>query len=104
MIAGAGMSLMLLPLTLTGTAGVGPEDSGAAAGLLNTSRQLGGAIGLAVLVTVAATATSGAASHSTHLVALGHGYHVAFLADAGVMLVAALAALALPRRGPTAIP
>jgi hypothetical protein len=96
---------MLLPITLTGTAGVNPEDAGAAAGLLNTARQLGGAIGLAVLVTVAATATATAtataqathaADHGTPLAALVHGYHVAFLVTAAVMLVAALAALALP--------
>jgi EmrB/QacA subfamily drug resistance transporter len=93
LVAGAGISLMLLPVTLAGTTGVNPEDAGAAAGLLNTGRQLGGAIGLAVLTTVAATATSRAAHHSTSLAALVHGYHVAFLADAGVMLVAALAAL-----------
>ena len=96
LVAGAGLSLMLLPVTLAGTAGVSPKDAGAAAGLLNTSRQLGGAIGLAVLVTVAATATTRAGGHSTYLDALVHGYHVAFLADAGIMLVAALAALALP--------
>jgi EmrB/QacA subfamily drug resistance transporter len=95
LVAGVGLSLMLLPVTLAGTAGVRPRDAGAAAGLLNTSRQLGGAIGLAVLVSVAATATTGA-SESTYLAALVHGYHVAFLAAAGVMLVAALAALALP--------
>ena len=58
LVAGVGLSLMLLPVTMAGTAGVSPRDAGAAAGLLNTSRQLGGAIGLAVLVTVAATATS----------------------------------------------
>jgi EmrB/QacA subfamily drug resistance transporter len=96
LIAGVGLSLMLLPVTLTGTAGVDPKDAGAAAGLLNTSRQLGGAIGLAVLVTVAATVTARDARHATHLTALVQGYHVAFLADAGVMVVAALAALALP--------
>jgi EmrB/QacA subfamily drug resistance transporter len=95
-VAGAGLGVMLLPVTMAGTVGVSPRDAGAAAGLLNTSRQLGGAIGLAVLVTVAATATSRASHHSTYVVALVHGYHVAFLADAGVMLVAALAALALP--------
>jgi EmrB/QacA subfamily drug resistance transporter len=100
LIAGAGMGLMLLPITLTGTAGVGPEDAGAAAGVLNTSRQLGGAIGLAVLSTVAATATTRAARHGSYVAAIVHGYHVAFLADAGIMLVAALAALALPRRDP----
>ena len=96
LVTGAGLSLMLLPVTLAGTAGVDPKDAGAVAGLLNTSRQLGGAIGLAVLTTVAATATTHAAHHATYLVALVHGYHVAFLADAGVMLVAALVALALP--------
>jgi len=96
LVAGIGISLMLLPVTLAGTAGVDPEDAGAAAGLLNTGRQLGGAIGLAVLTTVAATVTTRAAHHAPYLAALVHGYHVAFLADAAVMLVAALAALALP--------
>ena len=96
LVAGAGISLMLLPVTLVGTTGVNPKDAGAAAGLLNTARQLGGAIGLAVLVTVAASATTRAAHHATYLAALVHGYHVAFLATAAVMLVAALAALALP--------
>jgi hypothetical protein len=87
---------MLLPATLTGTTGVDPRDAGAAAGLLNTSRQLGGAIGLAVLSTVAATVTSHDARHAGYLAALVHGYHVAFLVNAGIMLIAALAALALP--------
>jgi MFS family permease len=87
---------MLLPVTMAGTTGVSPRDAGAAAGLLNTSRQLGGAIGLAVLVTVAATATNRASHTSTYLAAVVHGYHVAFLVAAGVMLVAALVALALP--------
>jgi EmrB/QacA subfamily drug resistance transporter len=96
LVAGVGLSLMLLAATITGTTGVEPKDAGAAAGLLSTSRQLGGAIGLAVLSTVAATATTRAARHATYPAALVHGYHVAFLADAAVMLVAALAALALP--------
>jgi MFS family permease len=96
LVAGLGMSLMLLAVTLVGTTGVTHKDAGAAAGLLNTSRQLGGAIGLAVLVTVAATSTSHAIRHSGSLAALVHGYHVAFLVDAGIMLVGALSALALP--------
>jgi EmrB/QacA subfamily drug resistance transporter len=99
--AGVGLSLMLLAVTLTSTAGVSPEDAGAAAGLLNTSRQVGGAIGLAALVTVAATATTSAARHAMSLTALVSGYHVAFIVAAGIMLAAAVAALALPRRGPT---
>jgi hypothetical protein len=97
LVSGAGISLMLLAVTLAGTAGVGAEDAGAAAGLLNSSRQLGGAIGLAVLSTVAATATSRAAQHAGSVAALVHGYHVAFLGAAAVMVVAAGAALALPR-------
>jgi MFS family permease len=96
LVAGTGLSLMLLAVTLTGTTGVSTEDAGAAAGLLNTSRQLGGALGLAVLVTVAATATTSAAHHATYLAALVSGYHVAFVVGACVMVVAALAALALP--------
>ncbi|GAA5189858.1 MFS transporter [Rugosimonospora acidiphila] len=96
LVAGAGISLMLLPITLAATTGVDPRDAGAASGLVNTARQLGGAIGLAVLVTVAATATTHAAGHSTRLVALVHGYHVAFLVNAAVLVLAALAALALP--------
>jgi EmrB/QacA subfamily drug resistance transporter len=96
LVAGLGISIMLPTISLTATIGVDPKDAGAAAGLLNTSRQIGGAIGLAVLVTVAATA----ANHDLHqagaLDALVHGYHVAFIVGACVMFVAALMALALP--------
>ncbi len=100
-VAGIGMGLMLPTVTVTGTTGAEPEDAGAAAGLLNTSRQLGGAVGLAVLTTVAATATTHAVHHSTYLAALVHGYRVAFLVSAAVMLAAALAALALPAAPPS---
>jgi EmrB/QacA subfamily drug resistance transporter len=96
LIAGIGISLMLPPITLTATIGVDPEDAGAAAGVLNTSRQIGGAIGLAVLTTVAATATTHAARHASYLVALVHGYHMAFVVGTAFMAAAALAALALP--------
>jgi hypothetical protein len=100
LIAGIGLGLMLPTITNTGTTGVAPQDAGAAAGVLNTSRQLGGAIGLAVLTTIAATATTHAIHHSTYVAALVHGYRVAFLVSAGIMLVAALASLALPGAGP----
>ena len=96
LVTGVGFSLMFPPISLSATIGVDPEDAGAAAGLLNTARQIGGAIGLAVLVTVAATATAHDVHRAPYLAALVHGYHVAFLVGAGVMLVAALAALALP--------
>jgi EmrB/QacA subfamily drug resistance transporter len=102
LVCGVGLSLMLLPVTLAANSGVGAKDAGAAAGLLNTARQLGGAVGLAVLTTIAATVTTSDARHGSYLDALVHGYHVAFLVAAGVMVAAALAALALPSREPSA--
>ncbi|HVT66116.1 MAG TPA: DHA2 family efflux MFS transporter permease subunit, partial [Trebonia sp.] len=75
LVAGIGLSLMLLPVTLNGTAGVPAQDAGAAAGLLNSSRQIGGGIGLAVLANVAATATA-RDSRAGFAPAIVHGYHV----------------------------
>jgi hypothetical protein len=49
----------LSPLTVSGIAGVAPEDAGAASGLVNVAHQLGGSLGLGVLVTVFAAAGSG---------------------------------------------
>ncbi|WP_406189990.1 MFS transporter [Streptomyces griseus] len=99
LVVGAGLGFLLLSITLVGTSGVAPEDAGAASGLLNTSRQVGGAIGLAVLTTIAATATTDAAGGSDPVEALVHGYRVAFLVCAGVMATAALIAAALPNVG-----
>ena len=103
LLAGAGMSLMLLPATLSGTNGVPVKDAGAAAGLLNSSRQVGGALGLAALVNIAATATRDDAAHAGYAGSLVHGYHVAFGVNAVIMAAAALVAVALPgaaRRSP----
>jgi EmrB/QacA subfamily drug resistance transporter len=94
LLAGIGMGLMLLPITLSGTNGVPPKDAGAAAGLLNSARQVGGALGLAALVNIAATATSHA--HAGYLGGLVHGYHVAFGVNAAIMVAVGLLALALP--------
>ena len=87
LVTGAGISLMLLPTTAMATAGVDPRDAGAASGLLNTARQIGGATGLAVLVTVATSTAHGRG--------LLHGYRVALLANAAVVLLAGLASLGL---------
>ncbi|MFG3252529.1 MFS transporter [Streptomyces sp. NPDC048172] len=95
-IGGFGVSIMLLAVTLSGTTGVAPENAGAASGLFNTSRMLGGAVGLAVLVSIASRVTSNAGPDSGRLDALVDGYRAAFLVNAGIMLVAALGALALP--------
>ncbi|MBL1103037.1 DHA2 family efflux MFS transporter permease subunit [Streptomyces sp. 5-8] len=93
---GFGVSIMLLAVTISGTAGVDPRNAGAASGLLNTSRQIGGAVGLAVLVNIASRVTSHASHDKGRLDALVQGYRAAFLVNAGLMLLAGLAALALP--------
>ena len=95
LVGGFGVSIMLLAVTIGGTAGVDPKNAGAASGLLNTSRQIGGAVGLAVLVTIASSVTSHASRHNSRLESLVQGYRVALLVNAGLMLLAALAALAL---------
>ena len=73
-------------------------DAGAASGLLNSSRQAGGALGLAALVNIAATATSHDAARAGYAAGLVHGYHVAFAVNAGIMVAAGLVALPAPAR------
>jgi EmrB/QacA subfamily drug resistance transporter len=61
---GAGNGLAFVPLTSTSLSGVRPEEAGAASGLVNVMQQLGGALGLAVLVSVFGTAARGAAAQT----------------------------------------
>ncbi|MFI0939919.1 MFS transporter [Streptomyces sp. NPDC021020] len=98
MVGGFGVSIMLLAVTVSGTSGVDPHNAGAASGLLNTSRQIGGALGLAILVTIASSVTSHASGGHAH--ALVQGYRVAFLVISGCIFLSALAALALPGNVP----
>jgi hypothetical protein len=60
---GVGMGLAFVPLTTAALAGVRPEDSGAASSMVNVTQQVGGALGLAVLVTVFGAASRGPAGH-----------------------------------------
>src|SRR5262249_8546360 len=57
-LGGAGMGLSFVPVTIAGLSGVQPSDAGVASGLLNTARQIGGAIGIAAVSSIAATSTS----------------------------------------------
>jgi predicted MFS family arabinose efflux permease len=95
-----GMGLTFVPVTLLATAGVAAEDSGLASGLLNTSQQVGGALGLAILSTLSADrATSLLADGATRPAALLGGWHVGFTGAAVVLALAALTlVLALRRR------
>jgi EmrB/QacA subfamily drug resistance transporter len=63
LLLGAGMGVTFVPLTMASLAGVRPEDSGAASSMVNVTQQVGGALGLAILVTVFGTARKAAAQH-----------------------------------------
>jgi EmrB/QacA subfamily drug resistance transporter len=94
-IVSVGMGLTFVPLTLLATTNVDSEDAGLASGLFNTSQQVGGALGLAILSTLAASRTShllkGAISPvASHATALTRGYHVAFGVGALLLLTALL--------------
>jgi EmrB/QacA subfamily drug resistance transporter len=84
---GLGIGLSFVPMTLTATSGVPPKEAGLASGLINTTRQIGGAVGLAVLATLAASTTRGhLGSGHWPQAAVTAGYDTAFLV-AGVLLI-----------------
>lgn len=91
-----GGGLLNTPATVLATSGVDPRDAGAASGLLNTAKQVGAAVGLAVLVTVVRPDAG-----SRDADALADTYGLAFLALALVSATTAVAALLLPRSGET---
>ncbi|MEU6390398.1 MFS transporter [Streptomyces sp. NPDC046939] len=92
MMAGAGFAMT--PLASLATSGAAPGDAGLVSGLINTSRTLGGALGLAILSTVATSRSAGSADPS----ALARGYAGAFLWGAGILVVAVVVLLGfMPR-------
>lgn len=92
----AGTGLAATPLATLAISGAAPGEAGLVSGLVNTSRTMGGALGLAVLSTVAAARTDG----STNPVELTAGYALAFRTAGGVLLVGLLLMVFwLPRHG-----
>jgi MFS family permease len=97
---GIGAGLFFPALTTLAMSGVEPHQSGLASGLVNTSLQVGGAFGLAVLATLASTRTGNLrAAGESSAAALTGGYHLAFLVAAGLVGAAILIALTV-LRGP----
>jgi EmrB/QacA subfamily drug resistance transporter len=98
LLVGVGMAFAFIPMSIAALAGVEPHEAGLASGLINTSQQIGGALGVAIAATVAFT-------HTTTLIKSGHdvafaqtsGFALGFWVIAGFGAAAVVATLALVR-------
>ncbi len=97
MLAAIGLGLSFVPVTIAAVTNVKPDEAGLASGLINTSQQVGGALGLAILATVATSTTDNvfASGERNPAVALTEGFQDAFLVGAGMALLAAVLAAVL---------
>jgi EmrB/QacA subfamily drug resistance transporter len=105
MLAALGTGWSLVPATIVAVKGVPPEQNGLASGVVNTSRLVGGTLGLAVLTTLATSRTGELVAGGTNeLDALTSGYRLAFLIGAGLCLLGGTAAVTLLRGRAEAVP
>jgi EmrB/QacA subfamily drug resistance transporter len=96
LISAFGLGLSFVPMTIAAVAGVEPHEAGLASGLINTSQQIGGALGLAILAAIANTRTDSLVeSGSSMSVALTEGFQIALLVGAGFAVLGAVLALVL---------
>jgi EmrB/QacA subfamily drug resistance transporter len=103
LLTAAGIAMSIVPSTIAATQGAKPGQAGLASGLVNTSRQIGGGLGLAILVTLAT-------QRSTHLIgagvqvpqALTEGFRLAYLIGGGLAAAAALVTFTAMQRSETA--
>jgi EmrB/QacA subfamily drug resistance transporter len=99
-VSGLGLAFVFIPVSIGALTGVRPADAGIASGLISTSQQIGGAIGVAAATTIATTFTnhyvdSHAGATAFSGAALTHGFSIAFYALAGTAAVGAAVALLL---------
>jgi EmrB/QacA subfamily drug resistance transporter len=95
LLAAIGLGAAFVPVTIAAVSGVQAHEAGLASGLINTSQQVGGALGLAVLATIANSVTNDATGSPP--VALTDGFQAAFLAGAAIAIVGLIATLVLIR-------
>lgn len=91
-----GIGMTMMPTIAAATSGVPSNESGIASGLISTSQQMGGALGLSILSGIAASVTASSTGVNGIDAAI-RGYHVAFLAAAALMALASLVALIIVR-------
>lgn len=103
LVLGVGAAFAFMAVILASTVGVPESEAGLASGLVNTSQQVGGALGLAVLASLAAAYTGSVADTQDPTAALNSGYHLAFLASAFCLILGAFLAttmLRFPKEAP----
>ncbi len=99
LVVGLGIGFSFVPISIAALAGVQPAEAGLASGLINTSQQIGGALGIAALSTIASSHTDDALASGTALPnALVDGFQAAFVAGTIVAALGILASLTLIRR------
>jgi EmrB/QacA subfamily drug resistance transporter len=108
-LGGAGMGFSFVPVTIAGLSGVERADAGVASGLINTSRQIGGAIGIAAVSTIAATSTGNyvgthAGVTASSGVALDHGFQTALYVLTGLLVAGAVIAIVFVQSAPRLSP
>ncbi|GAB7006207.1 DHA2 family efflux MFS transporter permease subunit [Nocardioides sp. AN3] len=99
LIIGVGIGFSFVPISIAALAGVQPAEAGLASGLINTSQQIGGALGIAALSSIATSRTEDAVKSGSLLpVGLVDGFQSAFIAGAVIAALGLVAALTLIRR------
>jgi EmrB/QacA subfamily drug resistance transporter len=99
LLIGIGIGFAFVPISIAALAGVQAAEAGLASGLINTSQQIGGALGIAALSTIATSQTDNAVAAGTALpAALVDGFTASFLAGVGIAALGIVAALFLIRR------
>jgi predicted MFS family arabinose efflux permease len=98
LILGVAIPFAFVPITIAALAGTRPQEAGLASGLINTTQQIGGAVGIALLSTIAVTTTDDAVADGTAVpVALTDGFVNAFWAGAAIAFVGVLVSVFMVR-------